>query len=208
MQKTYLERRHFASRHELDRLAPTSAITADPATHEQLAELAAVARKEIPGVNASLAGLTQFLRDDPESIFAFQRGARLVGGIAFLYLNCRGHDALLLDNIDLKDPAHEYLARPDEEVSAIYVWALAGHGRAVAGLGNVGAYLRKPRFASADYFAQPSTIAGRNLLMALGFRQAPSFQPDLWCYERPWNRLPLILSAPSLSPGRFAHARQ
>ena len=95
---------------------------------------------------------------------------KLLGGIAFLYLNCKGHDALLLDSIDLKDPSREYLAHPDEEVLAIYVWALAGYGRAVAGLGNVSAYLRKPRFVSANYFAQPSTIAGRDLLMALGFR--------------------------------------
>jgi hypothetical protein len=207
MQKTCLESSNLALRHELDRLAPTSAIAADLATLGQLAELAQVARKEIPGVNASLSALSQFLRDDPESIFAFQRGAKLLGGIAFLYLNCKGHDALLLDNIDLKNPSREYLARLDEEVSAIYVWALAGRGRAVAGLGNVSAYLRKPRFVSADYFAQPSTIAGRDLLMALGFRQVPSFQPDLWCYERPWNRLPLILPAPSVVPGGFAHAR-
>ena len=207
MQKTYLESSNLDPRHELDRLAPTSAITADVATQEQLAELAELARKEIPGVNASLAGLTQFLRDDPQSIFAFQRGGKLLGGIAFLYLNCKGHDALLLDNIDLKNPSREYLARPEQEVSAIYVWALAGHGRAVAGLGNVSVYLRKPRFVGADYFAQPSTIAGRDLLMALGFRQVPSFQPDLWCYERPWNRLPLILPAPSVAPGGFADAR-
>jgi hypothetical protein len=208
MQKTYLESSNFALRHELDRLAPTSAIMADLATPAQLAELAAVAREEIPGVNASVAGLNRFLRDDPESIFAFQRRGKLLGGIAFLYLNCRGHDALLLDGIDLKNPTCEYLARPDEEVSAIYVWALAGNGRAVAALGNVSAYLREPRFVNANYFAQPSTIAGRDLLVALGFRQIPSFQPDLWCYERPWNRLPLILPGASISPGSFAHVRQ
>jgi hypothetical protein len=208
MQNAYLESSNFAPRHELDLLAPTSAITADLATQGQLAELADLARKEIPGVNASLAELRQFLHHDAQSIFAFQRGGKLLGGIAFLYLNCKGHDALLLDHIDLKNPRREYLARPDEDVSAIYVWALAAHGRAVTGLGNVSAYLRRPRFVSADYFAQPSTIAGRDLLVALGFRQVPSFQPDLWCYERPWNRLPLILPAPSVAPGRFAHARQ
>ena len=65
MQKTYLESSNFVLRHELDRLAPTSAITAELATPAQLAELAAVARKEIPGVNASLAMLNRFLRDDP-----------------------------------------------------------------------------------------------------------------------------------------------
>jgi hypothetical protein len=148
------------------------------------------------------------LRGDPESIFVFRRGENLLGGIAFLYLNCRGHDALLLDDIDLKNPRREFLARPDEEVSAIYVWALAGYGRAVVGLGNVAAYLRKPRFIGADYFAQPATTAGRDLLIAIGFRQRPSFQPDLWCYERPWKRLPLTTLASNVSAGSFADARQ
>jgi len=58
--------------------------------------------------------------------------------------------------------AVSFLARPDEDVSAIYVWALACHGRAVVGLANVAEHLRKPRFVSADYFAQPSTTAGRD----------------------------------------------
>jgi hypothetical protein len=113
----------------------------------------------------------------------------------------------LLDDIDLKNPGREFLARPDEEVSAIYVWALAGYGRAVAGLGNVAEYLRKPRFFNADYFAQPSTPAGRDLLIAIGFTPIPSYQPDLWRYERPWNRLPPNLPASNISARSFADAR-
>ncbi len=173
-------------RHELEWLPPSRAITVTPAKPAQLADLAAIAKREIPGVNASMIGLTQA---DPESIFAFERNGRLQGGIAFLYLNCRGQDALLLDEIDLQNPAREFLARPNEEVSAIYVWALAFHGRAVVGLGNVAEYLRKPRFAHADYFAVPSTREGRDLLIALGFAQIQSFQAELWSYQRPWNRL-------------------
>jgi hypothetical protein len=206
MQKPRRGSADFAGRHELDRLATTNAITAGPATFEQLTDLAAIAKKEIPGVNASEAGLVQFLRDDPESIFALQRDGSLLGGIALLYLNCRGHDALLLDEIDLKNPSREYLARPGEDVSAIYVWALAGYGRAAIGLGNVAEYLRRPRFASADYFAQPSSTAGRDLLKALGFRPIPSFQPDLWYYERPWNRLSSTMAAPSVSIRIRSHA--
>ena len=194
MQKPARGSDDFAGRHELDRLATTTAITGAPATRAQIAGLAAIARKEIPGVNASESALVQFLREDPESIFALSRNGTLLGGIALLYLNCRGHDALLLDEIDLKNPARDYLARPGEEISAIYVWALAGYGRAAIGLGNVAAYLRRPRFSGADYFAQPSSAAGRGLLQALGFRPIPSFQPDLWYYQRPWNRL----SVPSL----------
>jgi hypothetical protein len=194
-------------RHELDGLSPTSAITVGLATPQQLSGLAAIARREIPGISATEESLTSFLRDDPESFFAFQCSGILLGGIAFLYLNWRGHDALLFDDIDLKAPRRDLLARPDEPVSAIYVWAIAGHGRAVLGLGNVNEYLRKPRFLGADYFARPSTMAGRNLLAAIGFQQTPSFQADLWCYERPWNRVPKKLPASTISPGSFADAR-
>src|SRR6476469_890042 len=207
MQKLFRGSGDFAARHELDRLPPSSTITVNLATRRRLAELVAIARREIPGVNASEDGLAQFLRHDPESIFAFERAGNLLGGIAFLYLNCRGHDALLLDDIDLKNPGREFLARPDEEVSAIYVWALAGHGRAVVGLGNVADYLRRPRFSSADYFAQPSTPAGRALLIAIGFTPIPRYQPDLWIYERPWKRVPANMPASNFSARSFADAR-
>jgi hypothetical protein len=177
----------YSPRHELDRLSPSTVIDAGPATQQELAQLAAIAKREIPGVNAS-AGLAQCLTADPESIFSFRRAGKIVGGIAFLHLNCGGHDALLLDNIDLKNPQGQYLARGDDTVAAIYVWALAGYGRAVLGLGSVAAHLRSSRFMDADYYAQPSSKDGRELLIALGFRPIPSFQPDLWCYQRPWHR--------------------
>jgi len=199
--------RDFGLRHELDGLAPTSLINVGPARQDQIAGLAAIARQEIPGVNLSETGLAHFLRADPESIFAFSRNGDLLGGIAFLYLNCRGHDALLLDDIDLKNPQREFLAAPDEEVSAIYVWALAAFGRAVVGIANVAAHLRRQRFVGANYFAVPSSEAGRDLLIALGFEGIPSFQADLWCYERPWNRPSLMLPASSFSTRSHADAR-
>src|SRR5258708_12018710 len=123
MQKMLRGSRDLGVRHDLDRLSPTSAVTVSLATPAQLSDLVAIARREIPGVSVSEAGLLQFLRSDPESIFAFERAGKLLGGIAFLYLNCRGQGALLRDGIDLKNPSHELLARPDEGVSAIFVWA-------------------------------------------------------------------------------------
>lgn len=206
MQNEFRGSTDLAARHELDGLTPTSAVTAGLATHRQLPDLIALARREIPGVNVTEAGLAQFLQSDPESIFAFQRAGQFLGGIAFLYLNSRGHDALLLDAIDLKNPRPELLARGNEEVSAIYVWALACRGRAVLGLGNVAGYLKKPRFFDANYFARPSTTAGRDLLKAIGFKPISSFKSDLWCYQRPWNRVPRNIPAANF-PGRsFADA--
>jgi len=75
------------------------------------------------------------------------------------------------------------------------------------GLGSVAAHLRKPRFMEADYYAQPSSKDGRELLIALGFRPIPSFQPDLWCYQRPWHRLPGTWPASNLSTGSGTDAR-
>ncbi len=208
MQKAHRGSTDLPARHELEWLPPSAAIRVELATQAQLADLAAIAKREIPGVNASIVGLLRVLGHDPESIFAFERNGKLQGGIAFLYLNDRGHDALLLDEIDLKNPNPQFLARPGEEVSAIYVWALAFHGRAVVGLGNVAEYLRGPRFAHADYFAVPSSRAGRDLLIALGFAQVPSFQAELWCYERPWNRLHRSVPAPCVSARSLANGWQ
>jgi hypothetical protein len=197
----------FVTRRELDGLAPTSAITVGLAKDRQLSDLVTIARRDIPGVGISEAGLAQFLRRDPEAVFAFERAGNLLGGIAFLYLNRRGQDALLQGSIDLKNPSAVFLTRPDEDVSAIYVWALACYGRAVVGLANVAGFLRKPRFIGADYFAQPSTIAGRDLLIAIGFESISSLQPDLWRYQRPWNRLPPNMPASNVSARSFADAR-
>lgn len=196
----------YSLRHELDRLPPSAAIDAGPAGPEELERLAAIAEREIPGVNAS-AGLAHALASDPESIFSFRRAGNLLGGIAFLFLNCSGHDALLLDTIDLKNPDRAYLAQPDENVAAIYVWALAGYGRAVMGLGSVAAHLRTARFIDADYYAQPSSKDGRELLIALGFGPIPSFQPNLWCYQRPWHRPQPIWPASNLAAGSGTDAR-
>jgi hypothetical protein len=67
--------------------------------------------------------------------------------------------------------------------------------------------LRRPRFIRADYFAQPSSSAGGDLLAALGFRPFASFQPKLWRYERPWNRFPSNMPASNVLTRSFADAR-
>ena len=199
MQNQFQGSGEIARRHELDALAPTRAVVAAPAQLDELGELAAIAKKEIPGVRISENGLVQFWKYDQHSIFAFRSGENLLGGIAFLYLNSGGMDALLLDEIDLTQPSREYLAGTGEEVEAIYVWALAARGRGAVAIANVARFLRGPRFVNADYYAQPSSRDGRALLATLGFKPIASFQPDLWCYQRPWNRIPRAIGATQVS---------
>jgi hypothetical protein len=201
------ERLPSVTRHDFDCLPTTSKIEVRPAEHSEISVLADMACQLVPGVQITASVLSEYFKCDPECILTFNQQGRLLGAMAFLYLNKVGHDALILDEISLTRPEIGLLAGSGEEVSAIYIWAIAATGRGIAGLGNAAAHLRKPRYLNADCFAQPSTSAGRDLLLATGFRPIPSFQPDLWHYERLWKHLPPEMS-PSIVPARsFADAR-
>jgi hypothetical protein len=194
--------------HEFDSISINREIEVRPAKRAELSILADMAHRMVPGVQIAEPVLGKYLAFDPECILTFSRQQRLLGGMAFLYLNSRGHDALILDEISLTHPDMGLLAASHQEVSAIYIWAIAATGRGIAGLGNAAAHLRKPRYVDADCFAHPSTTAGRDLLVATGFRSIPSFQPDLWCYARPWNRLRATMPTPWTSSRSPADARQ
>jgi len=189
------ERVSFAARHDFDSLSASSDIEVRLARHS-----------ELPILTAPILG--KYLAFDPECILTFSRQQKLLGAIALLYFNSRGHDALILDEVSLACPDTGLLAGSHDEVSAIYIWAMATVGRGIAGYGKVAAHLRTPRYVNANCFAQPTTKPGRDWLVATCFKQIPSFQPDLWCYERPWNRLPPYMPAPFVSAGSFADARQ
>ncbi|OAF18381.1 hypothetical protein [Bradyrhizobium neotropicale] len=202
-----MERGSFAARHHFDSLPLSPDIDVRCAQFSEIAALSDMARRLVPGVRIGTAELANYFTFDPQSLLTFSRKGRLVGGMAFLFLNDRGHDALLLDEICLTAPDTRHLAAANEEVSAIYIWAIAATGRGIAGLGKAAAHLRQARFRSADCYAQPSTLAGRDIMKATGFEPVPSFQPDLWCYERPWNRQPLRMPGAIIQARSFADAR-
>lgn len=208
MRDSVKERGSLVARHDFDLLPDTADVEVRYAKYGELPLLAEMAHRLIPGIQLSAAGLGRYFTFDPECILTFGRQDKLLGAISFLYLNDRGHDALLLDEISLTQPEIEFLAAPGEEVSATYIWACAITGRGISGYGKVAAHLRRPRYVNADVFAQPSTRAGRDWLAATGFRQTQSFQPDLWSYERSWNRLPIPMPASDLSTRSYADGRR
>jgi hypothetical protein len=207
MHDPVMERATLAARHDFDMLPRSAEIEVQPARHSELPALADMANQLVPGVRITEPDLERYFALDPESILTFSRKKKLLGGVAFLYLNSRGHDALILDDMNLTHPNFGLLASHSDEVSAIYVWAIAGQGRAMAGLGNVSKHLSEPRLAFADLYAQPSSADGRNLMIALGFEPIPSYQHELWRYERPWNRLPPHMPTSNVSARSFADAR-
>jgi hypothetical protein len=207
MRKLLKERASLVGRHDFDYLSINSEVEVRPARDPELSSVVDMAHRLVPGVQITEPGLRKYFSFDPECILTFSRRQTLLGAMAFLYLNRRGHDALMEGEISLTHPDIGLLASGNEEVSAIYIWAIAATGRGIAGLGKAAAHLRTPRYVNADCFAQPSSAAGRELLIATGFRQIASLQPDLWFYERPWNRLSSNSSAVKLT-GSFADARQ
>lgn len=202
-----MERGSFAARHDFDALPLSPDVEVRCAQFSEIAALSEMARRLVPGVQIGTAELARYFTFDPQGILTFSRKGRLLGGMAFLFLNDRGHDALLLDEICLTAPETRYLASADDEVSAIYIWAIAATGRGIAGLGKASAHLRQVRFRGADCYAQPSTVAGREIMKATGFEPVASFQPDLWCYERPWHRRAMRMPGAIIQARSFADAR-
>jgi hypothetical protein len=166
-----------------------------------------MARSMVPGVQIGEQGLTPHVLHDEECILVFAKSDRLLGGMAFLYLGERGHEALLSGELTPTHPDFDLLAKRDEPVAAIYIWAIGAIGRGIAGLGKMSAFLRRPRYVNANCFAQPSTDAGRGLMIATDFRPIASSQADLWCYERPWKRLSGAVTASSFMQGSASDAR-
>ena len=207
MRDRVMERASLAPRHDFDILPRSAEIEVQPAQESELSALAEMANRLVPGVQITEPDLRRYFKFDPGSILIFRRQQKVLGAVAFLYLNRLGHDALLLDDMNLNEPDVGLLAGPSENVSAIYVWAIAGQGRAMAGLGNVSTHLSQSRLAPADLYAQPSSADGRNLMIAIGFEPIESHQHELWRYRRPWNRVPDPMPA-SIVPARsFADAR-
>jgi hypothetical protein len=201
------ERGSLVGRHDFDLLPADGDTEVRTARRDELPQLADMAHRLVPGVELSADGLARYHAFDPETILTFSRKGSLLGAIAFLYLNDRGHDALLLDEICLTEPEGKYLAARGEEVSAIYIWACAIIGRGISGYGKVAAHLREARYVNADVFAQPSTKAGHDWLVATCFRPIQSFQPNLWCYQRAWNRLAPPIPASHVTARSYADAR-
>jgi len=202
-----MERGSFAARHDFDALPLSPDVDVRVAQFSEIAELAGMAHRLVPGVQIGATELERYSAFDPQSLLTFSRKGRLLGGMAFLFLNDRGHDALLLDEICLTAPQTRYLASADQDVSAIYIWAIAATGRGIAGLGKASAHLRQIRFRDADCYAQPATVAGREIMKATGFEPIASFQPDLWCYERPWHRRQMRMPGAIIQARSYADAR-
>jgi len=172
---------------EFDRLLPDRNIRIRQARPSELPVLSQIARDSIPGARVSDISLKMLCRREPDTVFAFLRGTALVGGAAFLYLNCHGADALMLDELDVHDPDPRFITARGEAPEAIYLWAIAGAGRSA--LGHVAQRFAAARYCAADIFTRPVTASGIRLFADMAFAPTASWRPGLWVYRRLANQI-------------------
>lgn len=194
-----------AQRHDFDFVPRRAEVDVAPAKPNDFSILAEMANAKIPDVAVSGAFLEAFAARDIDSILAFRHRGKVVGGVAFLFLNETGLDDLLLGQFDFANPTERVLARPIDDVAAIYTWATALDGRGILGLGNVAEHLSKRRFRFADLYGRPNTEDGQRLVQSVGFKPVAAFQDNLWIYERALKRGVPISPALSFNAG-YGHA--
>src|SRR5450631_4369766 len=104
MPEALLERGSLAGRHDFDLLPRSTDIQVRPAQQAELSVLAEMANRLVPGVRIGEEDLTRYFKFDPNCILTFSRKGKLLGAVAFLYLNDAGLDALVLDEMSLTHP--------------------------------------------------------------------------------------------------------
>jgi hypothetical protein len=156
-------------------------------------ELPRLLRNVSEALDAPLADVRvveNVLAHDPESVWAFERGERLVGGVAFLFLNREGISALTSGLLDPGEPHRRWLVSPHEKPVGIYIWALLGRGRAATALSIGFVRLRTPRYVEADLWAIPSSEAGARFTYSKGFEAVPE-RPGLFRFRRDPHQIPV-----------------
>lgn len=175
-------------RPDFDDLAssPARKIDASPARADQIGDLVRLAKELIPQLAASEPAVRRVFAHNPDSVWAVERRGRPVGVFAMILLNDLGHDALRSDRFDAANPPTRELARRDEKIAAIYLWAIATPGVAVEAFRTISRWAGGPARAAADVFTRPITGAGTRFALRIGFRPLPD--SGLYRFRRHGNR--------------------
>jgi len=188
------ERQVAFRRHEFDLLVPPKRARVT-IRRCHAADLAAVSTLATTGIGGELAhnrSVENVLQVNPNSVFLFKRRDLLVGVWAMLMLSPRGIEALLLGELDTRNPEPEMLVSATQEPSAIYVWAVVASSLASEGIRHVSAFLRQPLYVRSNLYAKPATSAGKQILSDTGFRSINQVGEGLHRYLRHANRQEIL----------------
>jgi hypothetical protein len=175
---------------ELDRaLAPAfGTAVVRKARPEDVGPLIDLAESLIGGELASEAVVRRVVAWRADSLWAFLRDGRVVGGFAMLMLTPMGLKALLATTMDTRNPPTELLAESDEAPAAIYLWGTA-HVSATDAMLKMLVRLQSPPYQMANLYAVPHTLSGSRFQQRWGFEPIPGHPRKLSQYIRLANRL-------------------
>jgi hypothetical protein len=175
---------------ELDRAVVPAFGTAvvRKAQPEDVGLLIDLAESLIGGELASEAVVRRVVAWRADSLWAFLRNGRVVGGFAMLMLNPMGLNALLAATMDTRNPPTELLAESSETPAAIYLWGTA-HVSATDAMLKMLVRLQSPPYQMANLYAVPHTLSGSRFQQRWGFHPIPGHPRQLSEYIRLCNRL-------------------
>ena len=178
-------------RQDLDLIVgPSDPLAAVRAPHRD--EIPALRARARAAIGVDIAGsevIARVLDHDPETVWAIERDAQIVGAFAFLFFDAEGVRRLRQAEIDLLRPPIALLAPPGQPPAGIYWWGVFGRGHVAAAMGRVLDVLRGPRHRAADMWSRPVTEDGARFFDRLGFRPDLAGSAGLYRYQRISNRI-------------------
>ena len=87
MSELLKERGPLVARRDFDMLPRSRDIEVRPARRSELSAVAEMGNRMVPGVNIAVTDLERYFAFDPDAILIFGRQEKLLGAVAFIYLN-------------------------------------------------------------------------------------------------------------------------
>jgi predicted GNAT family N-acyltransferase len=175
-----IKQRHFLS---LDYKRYGKGMIAFHPNEDELLSLYEKAAARIPAI-ASFKTVLRVYRRNPDTILAFSRGAQddgsrgpILGFLAHLPLNAKGHLALLDGEFNTPDPQNCYLARQHERPAALYYWAMYFTPDIGGGLALATERMTSDKYRGLPIFCKAATQEGWEILRSLGFTDGAVY-PD------------------------------
>lgn len=159
-----------------------------------IADVLAIARKEIPGL-ADTSEVLRVARYNPDLFMVVTRKTRFdpeapvgEGFIATLPLNQLGLQHLALGTFPADRPDVRLLAKPGERPAGVYLWGVYAPGPLVAGMALFMQRMTSGFYEGVDIYSRPNTEPGIRFNHGMGFVQGCMIgdidAPNVWKFRR------------------------
>jgi predicted GNAT family N-acyltransferase len=131
------------------------------------------------GQVASDNALRRVLGHNPETIRMVDReDGKEPAFLAYLPLNAAGFQALQTGQLDRREPDTALLARPGEDIVALYIWCVYSPGNFIPAIAAIAAHFETIAPKGLPLFTSAATPAAARLFSSLGFSRARDHYAD------------------------------